>query len=366
MAEALAITEATAQRYLDGAADNTLRRRLLLRLLQNKGRIKMNASGTSVTWLVKFTEPPVQPHGASGEFSFDEHDLYRQLNVDYRGYISTDKMDEKNRLMNKAPVDLINYYSVKIPNLMQSLEHRFHQELYIDGYAAGNELRLHGLESFLGETTPAAGDIIAEPNDTYGGKNTNLADEGGAWSTDLSTYPNATLATDWPDGKGDASYDYLSPTIVNATSTAWASGTTAWEDLCEIILRRTKTWLTKNAGPDGGPDCYLMGNTKFNGFQQFHSSRFRNIIPHQGAQDLGFGDALSQDGVMVKYEFDVPATTTYVVNADQMELCSLDSKLFRSKGPFFDIKSDANLFSVGFFGNMRFNPKFFGKIGDLA
>jgi len=365
MAEALTVVNTTARKYFAGAADLTVRRRLFLRLLSEAGRISFNENGESCYWNVEFSQPPVQSHGASGEYSFDEHDLYRQLNVDVRGYVATDKMDFKNTLMNKGNVAIINRYKRIMPNLKKSLDDHFHGELYIDGYATGNGNRLHGLQSFLGYGTVAAGDIVAVPSDTYGTRSTALASESGQWSTDLGTKPNSTIGTDWPDGKGDSDYDYLSPIIVNSSSTAWGA-TTNWEDNCGKILRRTTTWLTKNGGKDGRPTCYMMGNNKFNGFQDYHEAKFRNIIPHPEARDLGFPDTLNQDGVMVKYEFDVPATEVYAINVHQMELASWDDVLFGTRGPYYDIKSDAYLFKAGFFGNARYQPKYFALIKDLA
>ncbi len=365
MSEALSVVNTTARKYFSGAADLTIRRRLFLRLLAQHGRIAYNENGDAVYWNVQHSQPPVQAHGASGEYSFDEHDLYRQLTVDVRGYVATDKMDEKNRLMNKGNVAIIKRYGRIIPNLKQSLDDNFHGELYIDGYGTGNGNRLHGLQSFLGEGTVVAADLVAQPSDTYGGHSTALANEGGSWSSDLSTSPNAAVDTDWPDGKGDAEYDFMSPVLVNTTSTNWGS-TTNWEDNCGKILRRTTTWLTKNGGQTGRPTLYMMGGNKFNGFQDYHETKFRNIIPHPEARDLGFPDTLNQDGVMVKYEFDVPATEVYGINIHQMELCSWDSVLFGVRGPTYDIKSDATLFKAGFFGNARYQPKYFALLKEYA
>jgi hypothetical protein len=90
------------------------------------------------------------------------------------------------------------------------------------------------------------------------------------------------------------------------------------------------------------------------------------VVPHKGAQDLGFDDVLNQDGVMIDTDFDVPSGVGYGLNVDQMELGSLDNVLFASRGPEFDIKTDSWLFMVGFFGNARYNPKYFSKFNDYA
>ena len=97
----------------------------------------------------------------------------------------------------------------------------------------------------------------------------------------------------------------------------------------------------------------------FNAYQNYQEAKFRNVIPHEESRDLGFPDTLNQDGVGIKYEFDVSAGEFWGINVNQMELASLDSTLWGVRGPTYDIKSDATLFKVGFFGNMRYQPKYF-------
>lgn len=362
MAEALAVVNATARKYFKGAADLTVRRRLLLSLLEKKGRIKYNASGTTCTWVVKYDQPSVQSHGASGEYTFDENDLYRQVQVDWRGYVTTDRMDYKNFLMNKGQVALVDRYKQILPELRQTLEDHFHGEMYIDGNATGNANRLHGILSFMGDDgATVAADLIARPSDTYGGQSTVLGTEGGTWSSNATVSPNATLANDWPDGSGTANYDFFSPVLVNTSSTSWSTGSTEWEDNCSEILRRTTTWLTKNGGKTGKPSAFLLASNLWNGYQNYQEARFRNIIPHPEARDLGFPETLNQDGVMIKYEFDVPYGEFFGLNPYQMKLESLDSQLWGVRGPEYDIKSDAFLFKAGFFGNIHWQPKYFAR-----
>ena len=161
----------------------TIRRRLLLKLLAKYGRIVFNEDGTDCYWTVEYAQPPVQAHGASGEYEFSEHDLFRQLNIDVRGYVATDKMDFKNSLMNKGSVAIVNRYKRIMPQLRKSLDDHFHGELYIDGNASGNENRLHGLLSFLGDDgNTVAADLVAKPSDTYGGRSTAPQAEGGTWT----------------------------------------------------------------------------------------------------------------------------------------------------------------------------------------
>ena len=366
MAEWIGIIHSTAPKYLSGAADNTIRNRLILTLVRQKGRITFNESSHECNWDVEYAEQPVSAYGDGGTLDFSRHDLLRQLKIDWRGYKATDMMTEKERLENKGDIAIVKRYDRIMPTLTKSLRNKFCGEFFIDGYATGNENRLHGLESFFGTGTTVAADRIAEPSDTYGGKSTALANEGGSWSTNLSTKPNANAATDWPDGNGDPEYDYISPKIVNYSSSSRGTSSTSWDNNCERVLRQSTIWLTQTSGKDGRPDIYLLAGNLFYGYKNKIESLRRITVPHKGAQDLGFDDVLNQDGVMIDTDFDVPAGVGYGLNVDQMELGSLDSVLFSSRGPEYDIKTDSWLFLVGFFGNVRYNPKHFAKLAAIA
>lgn len=370
--EWIGVIHTTAPKYLSGAADNTIRKRLILSLLKNKGRIRFGENSYECNWDVEFKEQPVEAYGDGGTLNFSRHDLYRQMNVDWRGYKATDLMTEKERLMNDGALAIVRRYDKIMPKLMRSLNNKFCAELFIDGYGAGNENRLHGLESFMGHSAVAAGDRVAEPSDTYAGLSTAVGNQGGTWSTGLAAAvrPNATVATDWPDGNGDPEYDFLSPKLINYSANdgddPWGGNSTKWEDNCERVLRQTTIWLSHGAGEEGRPDLYLLAGDLFYGYANKQSSKQRIVIPHKGAQDLGFQDVLNQEGVMIQSDFDVPAGTGYGLNVDQMELASLDSVLFASRGPEYDIKTDSWLFMVGFFGNARYNPKYFAKLNAYA
>lgn len=360
------IIMSTAPMYLKGAVDLTIRGRLLLKWLQQKGRIKFNVKGDICTWTVQRDEQPVTAYGDGGDITFSRHNLLAQLSVDWRGYKATDLMTEQERLQNDGDVAIVKRYDRIIPTLVQSLQNKFCGELFIDGYASGNENRLHGLESFLGTGTTNATDIVAQPDDTYGGLSTKPGNEGGSWSTDKTTSPNATIGTDWPSGNGDVLYDYLSPKIINYSSSNWGTGSTTWSSNASRCIRRAISWLTLTGGQDGMPDLILLDGDLFYDYKTSLESKQRIIVPHKKAQDLGFEDTLNQDGVAITQDYDVPAETGYILNVDQMVLASQDSMLFSSRGPLYSIDNDAYKFMVGFFGNCRYNPKFFGKLAAIA
>lgn len=369
MAEAIQVVNATAPKYLKGASNLTFRKRLWLAMLLRHGRVNYNETSTVCYWDVQFSEPTVRPYGDSGDQTFANHDAYRQLNLDWRGYTATDLFTHKQYLMNRGATQIVDLYKQKTKNLVQSMRHTFCGELYVDGNGTNNENRLHGIESFMADDgNTVAADIVANPSDAYAGQNTDLADQGGSWDSNLGTgnFPNATIATDWPYGTGDVEYDFLAPKLLNVTSPSWATGGTTWTDNCEEVMRQARIFCKTLTGEDSVPYCHMLNPQWYGQYGNYLSAKGRIVLPHREAEDLGFTDSLNFEGSVVKYEYDVPVNTGYGLTPDQMELGSLQGQLFVPDGPEWDIKSKGYLYEVGFWGNLKFQPKFFAKYNNYA
>jgi hypothetical protein len=370
--EFIGYINASRPKYTKGASDLTIRSRLLLSLLRKKGRIVYNSGGgDECKWQVKFSLPPTEAYGDGGTLDFSNHDSMRRLSVDWRGYAATDSLSKKGQLINSKEEALVTLFSAKQENLRQGIHDAFCGELYKDGQEAGRGNAIHGLDTFTGVGSVAAGDIVAQPSDTYGlgALSTALGNQGGTWSSGLTTSPNATIAKDWPYGNGSSEYDYLSPKLMNWSSTAWGTGSsTAWEDNCWRVISTLVTFLTTTNGLDGSPDLLVLSSNLMQGYKNHHEVVRRIEIPHPVAADLGFkGNTLNQDGVAIQADFDCPVNTGYMMNLDKMTIRSLWSELFWMEGPDKDPHSAYSiLWAFGFFGNCEFSPKHFGKLFNYA
>jgi hypothetical protein len=368
--EWIGVIHSTRPKYMKGASDMTLRKRLFFAMLRKEGRITYNNSGDEFKWQVEFSQPSVTQHGDGSMIDFSNHDAFRQATLDWRGYVATDSMTMKQREMNKGQEALINLFQTKQKRLMKSIDNKFAGECYKDGNATGRENSVHGLESFFDDrTTCAASDELAEPGDTYGGLNTNLADQGGTWSANGSSYPNATLAKDWPDGQGDSEYDYYAPKLVNWSSTGWGTGSTTFEDNCWRVIGQTITWLTISGGDDGFPKLCLLASNLFQSYKNHEEAIRRINVPHKAANDLGFeGNVLNQDGTAISADYDVPYNTGYMMNISNIEIASLMPELFWMQGPDRDPRTAwSYLWGCGFYGNLRVDsPKYFAKLYNYA
>ena len=368
--EWVGIANSTRPKYMKGASDLTIRGRYLLARLRQKGRITYNNNGDELKWQVEYSQPAVESYSDGGVLDFANHDAFRQLSVDWRGYVATDTLSKKQNAMNSGDAALINLFQTKSNRLTKSISNNFAGELYKDGDGTNRENCIHGCETFLGEGTDEAGDIASQPSDTYGlgALSTAVGTYGGSWSDVLSTQPNATIATDWPHGSGSSEYDFLSPKLVNWSSTGWGTGATTWEANCWRAIGQAITWLTTLGGPEGMPDVCVLAPNLFQGYKNHEEAIRRISVPHKAANDLGFeGNVLNQDGCAIMSDFDCPVNTGYMFNTSTISIRSLMPELFWMEGPDKDPRSAWSwLWGVGFFGNVTWEPKSVAKLWAYA
>lgn len=361
--EGILAVKATAPKYLKGASDQTVRNRVLLSMLDSRGRLKFNVEGhTECNWLIQLREPQIKQYGDSARQSFTEHDAYESLQIDIRGYIGTDKLSHRNALINKGKLAIVNHYDTKLELLTKSAKRRLTADIFADGYATGNEQRLIGLASFMKpDSSVDADDLVAIPasSATYGGKSIALGAFGGSWSAELDSAdrPSSLLSNDWPYGSGSAEYDALAPKMLNAGSSRWPSGVAGWKNNCTAIMRRARLWSRSLGGDGSEPMLHLLCTEFYGDYQDYMEAKERIILPHAETSDYGFSRTLNFEGAAIVDDFDVPSQKGYGINIDEALLFTLHNDLFESEGPVWSTEEQAWLFVVRTAGNMRFNPK---------
>lgn len=364
--EGILAVKATAPKYLKGAADQTIRKRPLLGMLQQYGRLKLGEEGSHITkWSIKVREPEIKEYGDSQRQVFNEHDAYEQLSIDNRAFIGTDKLSHLASNVNQGKNAIVVHYDEKLPALVNAARHTISKGLYADGYA-GNQRSLIGLGSFFKpDATVATNDLIAVPAATamYGGKSVALQTFGGTWSTDMATSPSSVAAVDWPYGQGDSEFDALTPKMFNAQSNQWPGSGTTFKDNVAYMMSLAKL-TTRSLGGDGSePLLHLLCTEYYNDFQNHWAPIERIHLQHQDGADYGFPNTLNYEGAMVSTDYDVPSAKGYALNIEEMLLYTLTPDLFFSEGPVWSTEHQAYLFVVGFHGNYRFNPKHFVQYG---
>lgn len=354
------IVNSTIRKYIKEKEVNILRNRKLTALLKKKGRLTFGWSGIAMDFKVKYKRVRLTPYADGDSLQFDRKDRYKTAVLDWRGYSSTDSMTKGEFLQNRSTEAIIKVYDEIASDLIDDMEDAFGEEFYIDGYAAVNAKRMHGIESFM-QATQQAGNGVATPTGSFAGLSCALGAYGGTWN------PGDKPA--WPHGRGDAQYDFWSPIIVDYGDTLF-SATNTWAANCveAISLGIIKSKKSKSA--KGSLDVIFVDDEMFRQYMGIYRTKERIVVERQADKSplvaLGFSDVINQDGIDITWEYGLPPNVGYGFNCDMMELRSQQDQVFVPEGPDMDIATKSWRFSVDFFGNTVWNPKYFVKFVKLT
>lgn len=359
MAEWTRVVNTTLTNYLKKREVNTLRNRKLTALLEKDGRVSFGWSGKEVEWRVQYRELEMGTGYADmGPVSFARTDVLQLARLPWRGYIFGEAVSKKEKLMNKGKEAIVNLLSETPKIMMSSMDNQFAEEFYVDGNAAGNTLKIHGIESFLGTTGSVAADNkTIPPSDTFADLSTILGNYGGTWTGS------------WPDGVGDPEYDFWSPLICYSLGTGWADGA-LWSLNALEILRFAIIALQRNKSKEGMMNLVMLPGGMYREFLNLMSIKERVEISRgeksSALISMGFSGVTNFDGVDVTWEYGLPdANTGYFFNTNHMELRSLNDRLFVLEGPFWDETTQTMRFTMEFFGNATYNPRYFGCVQNV-
>lgn len=333
--------------------DTVIRKRKLLAALEKKGRISFNHGGTERTWRVQFKRATMNPLAfENGSTAFEDVDRYRTARLGWRSYIATDALHKAQELQNKGPEAIIKLITDKVERLLDDMRDQFPEELYIDGNASGNTNRLHGFESWCGNSSTISGGKVGNPSDTYAGHQTNLGLYGGSFTGT------------WPRGKGSAQYDWWSPLIVDYTNNNWVAGTKTWPNTNEEAMRFGLLNLARHKST---PNLILLDQEMYQQFVDSYSDKQRIKTDGGLMRELGFSpESTSFDGVDVTWEYGITSGIGYGIILDKLSLESMQGQLFVADKDW-DIAARTKRFSLDFYGNLRIeSPKFFLKFAALG
>lgn len=340
------IVHSTIREYLRREEVNILRRRRLLALLKDKGRITYGHKGTQLDWKVRHKRAPILQYADAEQLSFPRRNKRLTATLPWRSYAVTDSVTKMERLQNKGVEAIVKIFANIGKELGEDIKDQFCEELFVDGAASGNEKRVHGLDTIFQGTSPNANGYIVTPAGTYAGLSMVLANYGGNWTGN------------WPDGYGDSHYDFWSGLQVDYTDTAWDPTTKTWPNTNIEAMRYGIINAERNADM---LDVILLQKELYRQFLDSIDEKER-IAVHRSKEksslvSLGFNDVQQLDGVDVTWEHGVPSGVGYGLCLEYAELCSLQDRLFSPEIKDFDISGMSFRFAVDFYGNLKFNPR---------
>jgi hypothetical protein len=344
----------------------SIRKYKLFAALEGAGQIRTNMSGRGFDWEIQYKNHV--PSGNNGETPrvFARQNLWKRAELEFRGAQVSDAIYKKEMLENRSAQALVNVAGKMSSRLLTSMEQYLAKEWIVDGYAAGNELRFHGIESMLahgGQTiniaTGAAraaspADPFYFPSDTYAGLSTVLGAYGGSQTTGV-----------WPNGSADPEFDFFTPVIVNGTSTYFnASPNNTWANNCVKAVREAIHQTRRNDSKEDQVDMLLLDRRSYIDFLNTLDSKERVIVSRtNGLRSYGFTDVFELDGVEIGSEGSVPAGTGYGLSVGNIELLCMEGQLLNSEGPFYDEITQQYRYVVSTLGNLKFkSPRNFFKI----
>ena len=350
-------TATTIARYVQGEEVNVMRDHPLLALLQSRGRVEFNVSGSTVEKRVRYKQAPLVGYADGDTLSYTRRNRWVVAVLDHRGYYVSDSYGKKEKLANRGKERVIDLVGGMAERLMDDIKDNFAMQLYGDGNAVGSEKFICGLETLFGNGGAAVQGYVATPSDTYAGLDTTLAAKGGSWTTSGG---NST----WPMGRGSTEYDYFSPLIVDYTDTAWAAATKTWANTCVEALRFGLTYTEKNVSAKGKTDLVQLDRELY---RQFLDNRdaLQQINVNKGSPaglvDLGFKDAINFDGASLMRGYGLPyynsAPVGYGLNVDHMQLWSMQGQLFVPT-MYDDYETKSTNMDVDYLGNLWVNPRY--------
>jgi len=349
----------TINRYIRGETLAILRKRVLLAMLQSKGRITNGCTGKLIDWKVKHKRAPLTPFDDSDSITFSRLDQHKTAQLPMRAYVVSQSGTKADKLMCSGKEAIVNKYTQMVKDLIADIRDQFAEQLLnVDGNAAASTNRIHGLESVFSATDNGSSSLVGTNNDTYAGLSTTRGNYGGTWTGT------------WPDGYGDSHYDFWSPLVVDygatlaASSGGWSNSTKTWASTCLEALRFASINTERNGS---NLDMFLLEKNLFRQLSDALEAKEQiHVQRGQAVQKTSAGfQALNVNGVDVYWEHGLTAGVGYGLCLDELELHSWQDQLFKSNSDF-NLESLSDRVAIDFFGNLRIiNPRSQCKLVSL-
>lgn len=355
--------------HLKEEEQTTFRKFKVFAALEANGKVAMNQGGRGFDWQVRYKNQPVASNNGESPRVFARHNLWQRATLPYRGYTVTDQISKREMLENRGAQALVDVAGKMASRLQESMEQHLSREIYIDGNAAGNENRWHGLESIFGVANSK--DTVNRTNGTRrtgGGSNDDVffwpSDEYAGLRTDLGYLSGGQLETGaWPYVAVDPDYDFYSPLVCNYTSTYFGGLTNTWQAQCIEALREGINHAKRNDTRENQIDMILMDRGLYIQFLNRLDSRERAIVSKSnGLRSYGFGDVVELDGIEVSTEYAVPRGVAYGLSIGNMEMKCMESQLMIAEGPFYNEELQSHRYAVSVLANIKMkSPRNFVK-----
>lgn len=289
-------------------------------MLMRKAAKRYGEGGKDISWDTEVEIDAAIPYTPGDEGDFSEESPYREATVPWAAYWKNQGMFEMHMLQNQGTYAVVNLFEKRQSRIERSLLLAVQDDLLgNDGNLAGQTDRWMGIPSFLGRGAANADNQTVDPDDSYGGLD-----------TDLGTFGGTTQA--------DPSYTAWSPVIVDATGTGFNDGVAAtWaaqgDKSARFAIQRTRNRATSGRQVD----VMILPEDRYVDLKNLEAPKQRYALSNANTEamlKLGF-DAFTFDNVTCITDVAQPAATIYGLAFNDIRLYSLLPRLF-------DIRSEKN------------------------
>lgn len=331
----------TTQQFMRGEFDNTKKRIIVLNRLDERGKIKPDASGTFAQRQARVGQHQSAARADLAERTFAKKQQRVNYTFPWAWYETTGALGDQDIVYNSGKEALVRLKEVMYQNMAEDFTKDLNKYLLQNnagaytafGQSAASNLPvpIYGLPTIFGYGSAAqqystgdgvsigttsgavgAGDKEVLPNTTYCG---------------ISTHPFNAIS-----GVDGRAYESTSPVICNWSSTAWAgAGNITWDKTCVYVLDYMQARLARSSDPADSPDMFLMTRQMFNDLGKAIIGGAGGlgarillgkdpVTPNMKAFG-GNGNRIPFDNMDGYWDVYVPASTLYMLNTNHMEFC---------------------------------------------
>src|SRR3990167_1665454 len=160
------IVNAAHDMFVRKLSDETLRRHVIVGMLNSHGRVTYGCDGTQLTWPIKFKRNTLSTYQDAQEVIFTRKQPYKRATLDWRAYDMNDVVTELELLTTRSRSSLFKLYEQKERDIQEDFLAAFNSDFFQTG---ADGLKFNGIHSVFNTVTFSSSAKAATVAGTYGG-----------------------------------------------------------------------------------------------------------------------------------------------------------------------------------------------------
>lgn len=355
------ITTNIISHYFKGYWEDAQNHRPTLQAVMKRGNVETGIAGQNLVWNFRAARYNQSAYSELQTIDIARVQQYAQANLPWAFLTMSDAISRDEIAMASGDQALIRHDKEMLKNMTSDFESRINYELLNTNGATATGNVLYGLPTLW-------------QSNTYSGKDGTIGS---------STYAGQSLVLNGITSVASPEADAWTPKAVNAPDAAWAATGTTWADTCLEVLPYTEDKVKLGQKQEEQADICILTRGDYSALKSAITAQQRLIVntsPEAAPTGLGIPGGVVFGGLEVFFDADCPASTGYVLNANQIWMEILPKPGIASAGPkmpgspggnnpeYFevltqeDIRTNGLAVRVNFRSQFRFNPRYHALI----